>query len=70
MCFSDAHLLLHPSRFETDISLVWAEENPVLFVKAMTDFVKQIGEEYYPSIVTDRLGYITLVGVRKPNPVS
>lgn len=65
MCLDGAHEMLHPVRFDVEISLKWADENPALFVKAIHNFVDKIGDEYYPDIIVDRRGFITLQGILK-----
>jgi len=52
--------------FSTEINLIWAKENPDLFLKAVADFRDQT-EGWGQKINIDRTGFITLHASRHPD---
>lgn len=59
-------LMHQPSHVSTEINLIWAKENPDLFLKAVADFRDQT-EGWGQKINIDRTGFITLHASRNPD---
>ena len=59
-------LMHQPSHVSTEINLIWAKENPDLFLKAVADFRDQT-EGWGQKIDIDRTGFITLRASRHPD---
>lgn len=59
-------LMHQPSHVSTEINLIWAKENPDLFLKAVADFRDQT-EGWGQKINIERTGFITLHASRHPD---
>lgn len=59
-------LMHQPSHVSTEINLIWAKENPDLFLKAVADFRDQT-EGWGQKIDISRAGFITLHAARHPD---
>ena len=59
-------LMHQPSHVSTEINLIWAKENPDLFLKTVADFRDQT-EGWGQKIDISRTGFVTLHAARHPD---
>lgn len=59
-------MIIPATRVEVEMSMVWAHQNPDLFVKATNDFARDYHwRDYQHKIDFSREGFVTLTAVRR-----